>query len=90
MPLGPRLAERFHQVHEARNGYADPARPIELVAVRTAEIRRDHTDLVLQKHKARVTRGPEVLELDGATCWVPAGWVGRTDDHGTLMLERAS
>ena len=32
--------------------------------------------------------GPELVELDGATCWVPAGWAGETDAHGTLVLER--
>ena len=39
VPLGPRLAERFHEAHEARYGYADRARALELVAVRTAEVR---------------------------------------------------
>ena len=38
VPLGPQLAERFHEAHDARYGYADPTRAIELVAVRTAEI----------------------------------------------------
>src|SRR5207248_2740534 len=39
VPLGPGdLAERFHGAHEDRYGYAERARPIELVAVRTAEI----------------------------------------------------
>ena len=37
--LGHGLAERFHEAHEARYGYADRDRAIELVAVRTAEIR---------------------------------------------------
>ena len=36
VPLGDDLAERFHRAHEERYGYADPARPVELVAVRTA------------------------------------------------------
>src|SRR4029079_5502305 len=39
VPLGSRLAERFHGAHEARYGYADRERAIELVAVRTAEVR---------------------------------------------------
>ena len=34
--------------------------------------------------------GPQVLELDGATAWVPAGWAGETDPHGTLVLRRSS
>ena len=39
VPLGPGLADRFHELHEERYGYADRARPLELVAVRTAEVR---------------------------------------------------
>jgi hypothetical protein len=29
-----------------------------------------------------------VVELDGATCWVPLGWHGASDESGTLVLER--
>jgi hypothetical protein len=29
-----------------------------------------------------------VLELEGATAWIPAGWSGETDAHGTLVLRR--
>src|SRR5436190_19422466 len=38
--LGPDLPARFHRAHEERYGYADPQRPVELVAMRTAEISR--------------------------------------------------
>ncbi len=37
--LGPELEESFHRAHEERYGYADRDRQVELVAVRTAEIR---------------------------------------------------
>ena len=88
VPLGPDLAERFHDAHEARYGYADRERSIELVAVRTAETRA--APPVTVTGPAVTARGPEVLELDGATAWVPAGWSGATDAHGTLILSRAS
>ena len=39
VPLQDDLAEAFHRAHEARYGYADRDRPIELVAVRTADVR---------------------------------------------------
>ena len=39
VPLGERMAERFHLAHEAWYGYADRERAIELVAVRTADVR---------------------------------------------------
>lgn len=84
--LGPQLAERFHEAHEDRYGYADRVRPLELVAVRTAEIRTAPT--VAVAGPSRTVRGPQVLELEGATAWVPAGWAGETDRHGTLVLRK--
>jgi N-methylhydantoinase A len=87
VPLGPRLAERFHEAHEERYGYAAPERPVELVAVRTAEI-RPAPEVTVTGPEISV-RGPETLELEGATAWVGAGWKGDTDAHGTLVLRRA-
>ncbi len=87
VPLGPDLAARFHAAHEERYGHADPERELELVAVRTAEIRRGpHVELqVTQCYKVE---GPATVELEGSTVWVPAGWRGATDGHGTLVLTR--
>ena len=86
--LGPGLPERFHEAHEERYGYSDRARGLELVAVRTAETRRaPPVEIVGPKH---VARGPATLELEGSTAWVPSGWAGETDPHGTLILERSS
>ena len=87
VPLGPGLAERFHRLHEERYGYADRNRPLELVAVRTADVRP--APAVELRGPRRRARGPELVELDGATCWVPAGWAGETNGDGTLVLERA-
>jgi N-methylhydantoinase A len=88
VPLGPALAERFHAAHEARYGYADTALRIELVAVRTARTRPGPQ---LELHGPRLAaRGPRLVELDGASCWVPAGWAGETDGDGTLRLRRAA
>jgi N-methylhydantoinase A len=87
VPLGPDLAKRFHDAHEARYGYADRHRPIELVAVRTWEL-TPAPPVVLEGPRL-AARGPQVLELDGATAWIPEGWGGETDPHGTLVLERA-
>ncbi len=86
--LGPELAERFHAAHADRYGYADRTRPLELVAVRTAEI--DPAPEISVTGPRIVARGPEVLELDGATAWVPDGWAGTTDAHGTLVLRRSA
>jgi N-methylhydantoinase A len=87
IPLGAALADRFHAAHAERYGYADNARPLELVAVRTADIRPAPRLVVSGPQVAAC--GPRVLELEGATAWVPEGWAGETDAHGTLVLQRA-
>jgi N-methylhydantoinase A len=87
VPLGPRLAARFHAAHEERYGYSDPERPLELVAVRTADVRP--APRLEVTGPSRSASGPEVLELDGATVWIPEGWSGETDAHGTLVLRRS-
>jgi N-methylhydantoinase A len=93
VPLGDGLAARFHSAHEERYGYADPDRPVELVAVRTAEI-RPGAQFVLPPAAPLDVSGPALLELDGASCWVAPGWVGVRDGTGesgpssTLRLTR--
>jgi N-methylhydantoinase A len=88
--LGPDPAATFHLAHEARYGYADPGRPIELVAVRTAEV-RPGPELRLPPADALEAKGPALLELPGATCWIPPGWVGvRDGTSSTLRLTKVS
>jgi N-methylhydantoinase A len=88
--LGGELAERFHRAHEERYGYADRERPVELVAVRTAEV-RPGPELALAAAPSLRVAGPQVVELEGATCWVPPGWVGVRDGttDSTLILTRS-
>ena len=55
------------------------SRAIELVAVRTAEVQPGPR---LELRAGRPVRGCPArpsLELDGATCWLPAGWSGERD-----------
>ena len=87
VPLEPDLAGAFHRAHEERYGYAEPARELELVAVRTADVTPgpDVSLLVTNRHKVE---GPALVELPGATCWVPPGWSGESNDDGTLVLRR--
>jgi N-methylhydantoinase A len=88
VPLQPALAEAFHQAHEARYGYANRGGRIELVAVRTAEV-HPGPPLELPAAEPLEAVGPAVLELDGATCWLPPGWVGvRDGTSSTLRLTR--
>jgi N-methylhydantoinase A len=86
VPLGPELAERFHRAHEERYGVADGAREVELVAVRMADVRPGPQIAWPAGEPLRV-EGPEALELDGATCWIPPGWVGARDGT-TIRLTR--
>jgi N-methylhydantoinase A len=85
--LGPGLEERFHRAHEERYGYADPGRPLELVAVRTAEV-RPGPEVALPAGEPVEVRGPAMVPLDGSTAWLPPGWVG-VRDGPTLRLTRA-
>jgi N-methylhydantoinase A/oxoprolinase/acetone carboxylase beta subunit len=87
VPLGPDLAGAFNAAHEERYGYADADREIELVAVRTADVARG-PDVALQGAGRSSVSGPALVELPGATCWVPRGWSGETNSDGTLVLTR--
>jgi len=90
VPLEHDLAGAFHRAHEARYGYADPARPVELVAVRTAEM-RPGPDLALPSAEPLKAEGPARIELEGATCWLPPGWVGvRDGTSSTLRVTKVS
>jgi N-methylhydantoinase A len=87
VPLDDDPAESFHRAHEERYGYADRDRPIELVAVRTAEV-TPGPELELRGGDPLAVRGPTVVELDGATCWLPPGWEGVRDGNSTLVLTK--
>jgi N-methylhydantoinase A len=90
VPLELDLAAAFHRAHEARYGYADPEREIELVAVRTADV-RPGPGLELPAADALRAEGPVRLDLEGATCWIPPGWVGvRDGTSSTLRLTNVS
>ena len=87
VPLGGDLAEKFHRAHEERYGFADRGRELELVAVRTSVLTPGPRLELLGTGLRRVA-GPHLVELPGATCWIPDGWAGETDEHGTLVLTR--
>jgi N-methylhydantoinase A/oxoprolinase/acetone carboxylase beta subunit len=86
IPLQDELAEAFHRAHEERYGFAERDREIELVAVRTAEV-REGPQLELPTTREQQVNGPAVVELPGSTCWVPPGWVGVRDGR-ILRLTR--
>ncbi|HMJ35332.1 MAG TPA: hydantoinase/oxoprolinase family protein [Baekduia sp.] len=87
-PSAAAVREAFAAAHEERYGYRDDEADVELVTVRTAriepgpEVRWEHDGAVQD------VAGPAVLALPEATLVVPAGWSGRTDATGTVILER--
>jgi N-methylhydantoinase A len=80
------LAEAFHRAHEEQYGFAERDREVQLVAVRTADIRKG-AQLELPLDEETTVYGPAVVELAGATCWIPPGWVGVRDGR-MLRLTR--
>jgi N-methylhydantoinase A len=81
------LAAAFHRAHEEHYGFAERDREIELVAIRTAEVKHG-PELELPADERIDVSGPAVIELPGSTCWVPRGWVGARDGR-MLRLTRA-
>jgi N-methylhydantoinase A len=84
VPLGDELADRFHRAHEARYGYADREREVELVAVRTAEVVPGPA-LELPSGGREHASGPTLVELDGSTLWIPPGWEGVRDGSSWVV-----
>jgi N-methylhydantoinase A/oxoprolinase/acetone carboxylase beta subunit len=86
LPLQGDLAAAFHRAHEEQYGFADREREIELVSVRTAEV-RPAPEVVLPRYESRTAAGGSRVELDGSTLWVPPGWVG-VRDGATWIVTR--
>ena len=85
--LGPRLQERFHR--PTRPGTATPTASARSSSSRCAPLRSARRPTSPSPARRSRRAGPQVLELDGATAWVPTGWAGETDPHGTLILRRS-
>ena len=83
------LAAAFHEAHRGRYGDADPGRPVEAVTLRLAAERPGaDPDARRPARPGAPVRGPAVVPMEGATCWVGEGWSARVDPTGQLVLER--
>jgi N-methylhydantoinase A len=85
------LREAFAAAHERRYGYRDDAE-VELVTLRVSvwgaaprPALRARSDDPLAPGTQIV--GPTVRALGESTLFVPGGWSGAVDEHGTVLLE---
>jgi N-methylhydantoinase A/oxoprolinase/acetone carboxylase beta subunit len=81
------VREAFEAVHEERYGYRDPDGEIEVVTIR--ETRSEPgPEVAFEARGGEEIAGPTVVRLPEATLVVPENWAGRTDDTGTIVLEK--
>jgi N-methylhydantoinase A len=97
--VDPRLlAGAFAAAHEQRYGYCDDSAEIELVTVRVSvwgpapELAPHAGDDDATGEAGALVPGaridgPSVHALPDATLYVPDGWSGVVDEHGTIVLE---
>jgi N-methylhydantoinase A len=86
------LREAFAAAHEQRYGYRDQDSLVELVNLRVSvwgqapplDLRTPQRDAF--GPGARIA-GPAVCALGESTLYVPPGWAGAVDEHGTIVLE---
>ncbi|HTB70879.1 MAG TPA: hydantoinase/oxoprolinase family protein [Solirubrobacteraceae bacterium] len=101
-PVDPRaLTDAFATAHEQRYGYSDDDADVELVTVRVsvwgaapelAPRGGDDDDGDGDRASGGLApgarlAGPTVRALPEATLYVPDGWSGVVDEHGTILLE---
>ncbi|HEX9259018.1 MAG TPA: hydantoinase/oxoprolinase family protein [Acidimicrobiales bacterium] len=81
--------EAFAAEHARRNGYARPAHPVEVVAVRASAWRPSPVATAdLPRPDRHGVRGPAVLAEADCTIWVPPGWEAEVGAAGAYVLRR--
>ena len=85
------LRAAFDDAHEERYGYRDPDGELELVTVRVSATAAAPPIAAPARAAERATvHGPAAIPLPESTVWVPAGWLARTRDDGTIEVTRGS
>ena len=84
------LKEAFAQSHEERYGYRDAVAEVQLVTIRVS-VWGQAPDLALPAGGGVLApgtqlSGPMSCQLPQATLFVPDGWEGEVDEHGTIDL----
>jgi N-methylhydantoinase A len=86
------LREGFAAAHEQRYGYREDAGDVELVNVRVS-VWGAAPELLVRGEPGEdlapgtALAGPAVCALGDSTLFVPDGWSGEVDAHGTFVLE---
>jgi N-methylhydantoinase A len=86
------LRERFAAAHEQRYGYREDDANIELVNVRVS-VWAAAPELAVGAEQGDAfapgtpLAGPSVCALGDSTLFLPDGWSGEVDEHGTFVLE---
>jgi len=85
----------FHAEHEARNGFARPEAPVEVVATRARATRPPALvldDLPVPDHRATFdpVDGPRVIAEPDCTIWLAEGWRAQPGAAGALVLRRVT
>jgi N-methylhydantoinase A len=90
-PPGPdALREAFARAHEQRYGYRDDGVEIELVTIRASALGKapklSLASADTERPPGTRIEGPASCPLPESTLFVPAGWIGKVDAHGTVRL----
>jgi N-methylhydantoinase A len=82
------LREAFAEVHEQHYGYRDEQAEIELVTIRVSVAGSRPALLLTDAERTPHVHmeGPMTYVLPESTLFIPAGWKGEIDDHGTVHL----
>jgi N-methylhydantoinase A len=82
------LADAFHAAHARRHGDAAPGHPVEVVTLRVAVERPGAAPPPWAAGGDAPVHGPAAIAMDGATCWVAAGWTAVRDAGGAIDARR--
>jgi len=82
------LADAFHVAHARRHGDASPGHPVEVVTLRVAVERPGAATPAPASGREAPVRGPAAIAMDGATCWIAAGWTAVRDAAGAIDARR--
>ncbi|MFN8124511.1 MAG: hydantoinase/oxoprolinase family protein [Thermoleophilia bacterium] len=83
-----RLAGAFHEAHRRRYGDAAPGHPVEVITLRVAAERPGTPPPPPGPPEGAPVHGPAAIVMDGATCWLPAGWTAVRDAAGSVDARR--